>query len=96
LVQTHLGDGTTAFFAVTSSGLPVGGISLSFVEKPSDGILVIVMLLALNYDLLATINELITALHREILLSQELASSLDVFRGSVSMLLGDSFGHTTL
>jgi hypothetical protein len=79
-----------------SSSLPVGGISLNFIEEPSDGVLVVVVLLALNNDLLATINELITALHREVVLSQELASSLVVLRGSVSMLLGDAIGYTAL
>lgn len=79
-----------------SSSLTVGGISLNFIEEPSDGVLVIVMLLALNYDLLATINELITALHGEVLLSQELASSLVVLGSSVSLLLGDAIGYTAL
>jgi hypothetical protein len=46
-----------------------------------------------NYDLLATINELITTLHREVLLSQELASSLVVLGGPVSLLL---IGYTAL
>lgn len=94
--KTHLRDDTAAFFAMTSSSLRVGNISLDFVEEPSDGVLVIVMLLALNYNLLATINELITALHGEVLLSQELASSLVVLGGSVSVLLGEAFRQTTL
>lgn len=54
------------------------------------------MLLAFDDDLLATIDELISTVLREVFLSQELATSFEVFVGFFPMLLGDAFGETTL
>lgn len=54
------------------------------------------MLLAFDDNLLATIDELITAILREVLLSQEFATSLELIMGFFAVLLGDAIGKTAL
>jgi len=52
----------------------MGSVLLNCVKEPPYSFLVIVVLLAFNDDLLATINELIPAVLREVFLNQELAT----------------------
>ena len=81
---------------MTGSRMPMSSILLDEAKEPLHSFLVIVMLLAFNDNLLATIDELITALHGEVFLSQELAASFELIVGSFAVLLGDTISDTTL
>jgi hypothetical protein len=81
---------------MTGNSMPMGSILLDEAKEPLHSFLVIVMLLAFDDNLLATIDELITALHREVFLSQELTASLELIMDSFALLLRDTISDTTL
>jgi hypothetical protein len=63
------------------------------VDEPSDRFLIVGMLLAFDNDLLEAVNELLTALLRE-LIAKEALSLLVLLRGAIFVFLRDLIPHT--
>ena len=78
--------------ALRSRGTSVRGILLKEVEKPPDRLLVVLVLLALDDDFLAAVDELVTTLLREVFLQQNLLGTIVVLIGTVLVLLRNSVG----
>ena len=66
------------------------------VEQPLNGLLVVLVLLALDDDLLAPVDEPITTLLGEILLSQDMLSVVDLPVSTILVLLGNAIGQVIL
>jgi hypothetical protein len=81
---------------VPGNSVPMGSILLNEAKEPLHSLLIIIMLLTFDDNLLATIDELITAILREVLLNQEFATSLELIMGLFAVLLGDAIGETAL
>jgi hypothetical protein len=81
---------------MTGSSVPVGSVLLDEAKEPLHSILVIIVLLAFDDDFLATIDELIATILREVLLHQKPATSLVLVLSSFPMLLRDAIRETTL
>ena len=77
---------------LASDGLAVRGVLLQEVEQPRDRLLVVLVLLALDDDFLAAVDELVTTLLREVFLQQNLLGTIVVLIGTVLVLLRNSVG----
>jgi hypothetical protein len=76
--------------------VPVGSVLLDEAKEPLHSILVIIVLLAFDDNFLATIDELIATILREVLLHKKPATSLVLVLSSFPMLLRDAIRETTL
>lgn len=73
--------------AMASDGMSVLGILLNEVNQPTDGLLVVLVLLAFNDDFLAAVDELIAPLLGEVLLTEEILRPIVVLIRLVLVLV---------
>jgi hypothetical protein len=79
--------GLTVFLGILSGILSVASILLNVAEEPANGLLIVVVLLALDDDLLHTEDELVAALRREVLVREELPGAVTVLPGTIFVLV---------
>lgn len=78
--------------ALYANFLSVTNVLFNSAEQPSHALLVIVVLLALDNDLLPAVDELIPTFFRKIVLQQELLSAISMLVGAVFVLRWDAIG----
>ena len=94
--MAYTGDLTVGVLSMSSDVLAMASVLLNKRQEPFNALLIVIMTLALDYDLLATIDELIAALFREVLLGENtLAVVVFVFR-LILVLLRNPVEHTVL
>jgi hypothetical protein len=72
---------------MTSDSACVAGVLLEVRKQPLQRLLVVLMLLALDDDLLATVDELVAALFGEVFLSEEFFTTVPVVVSTIFVLL---------
>jgi len=91
-----LGNASSVVGTMASDSAPVAGVFFDETEEPTDGLLVVVVLLTLHNDLLATEDKLVTAFFGEILLREKVLAAIDVLVGGVLVFLRNTLVKTAL
>lgn len=91
-----LGNASSVVGAMASDSATVAGVFFDEAEEPTDGLLVVVVLLTLHNDLLATENKLVAAFFGEVLLREKVLAAIDVLVGGVLVFLRNTLVKTAL
>ena len=78
------------------NSLAVRSVLFQEAQEPLNGLLVVLVLLALHNDFLATVDKLVTTLFREVLLQENLLGTIVVLVGTVLVLLRNTVGEVVL
>jgi len=91
-----LGNASSVVGAMASDSATVAGVFFDETEEPTNGLLVIVVLLTLHNDLLAAEDKLVTAFFGEVLFREKVLAAIDVLVGGILVFLRNTLIKTAL